>query len=147
MTIFLISSPCNKSPTFVFLIYQFPLILSTTPSYFIVFPPGSLVRHILCFTTMVHFISLISHIYCRDPSTQFPFIPSYLWSSIRLRSQPSSFQSLYHSSWLSHQCLFHLSSPVWWRYTTLHILCSYKYLVCHKQPSVHYHSHLILDVF
>ena len=41
MTIFLMPSPCNKSPAFVFLIYQLPLILPTTPSYSIVFPPGS----------------------------------------------------------------------------------------------------------
>ena len=34
-------SPCNKSPAFVFLIYQLHLTLSTTPSYSIVFPPGS----------------------------------------------------------------------------------------------------------
>ena len=34
-------SPCNKSPALVFLIYQLPLILSTTPTYSIVFPPGS----------------------------------------------------------------------------------------------------------
>ena len=40
MTIFLMLSPCNKSPAFVFLIYQLPLILLTTPSYSIVFPPG-----------------------------------------------------------------------------------------------------------
>ena len=39
-TIFLMLSPCNKSPAFVFLIYQLPLILSITPSYSIVFPPG-----------------------------------------------------------------------------------------------------------
>ena len=31
---------CNKSPAFVFLIYLLPLILSTTPSYSIVFLPG-----------------------------------------------------------------------------------------------------------
>ena len=92
MTIFLMLSPCNKSPAFVFLISQLPLLLSTTSSSF------HLVRHFLCFITMVHFISLIPHIYCRDPSTQFPFIPSYLWSSTRLRSRPSSFQSLYHLS-------------------------------------------------
>ena len=53
---------------------------------------------ISCFTTMVHFISFIPHIYCRNPSTQFSFIPSYLRSSTRLRTRPSSFQSLYHSS-------------------------------------------------
>ena len=41
MTIFLMPYPCNKSHGFVFLIYQLPLILSTTPSYSIVFPPGS----------------------------------------------------------------------------------------------------------
>ena len=40
MTIFLMPSPSNKSPAFVFLIYQLPFILSTTPSYSIVFPPG-----------------------------------------------------------------------------------------------------------
>ena len=33
-------SLCNKSPAFVFLIYQMPLILLTSPSYYIVFPPG-----------------------------------------------------------------------------------------------------------
>ena len=33
-------SPCNKSLAFVFLIYQLPLILSTTPSYSNVFSPG-----------------------------------------------------------------------------------------------------------
>ena len=43
-----------------------------TPSSF------HLVWHFLCFTTMVHFISLIPHIYCRNPSTQFSLIPSYL---------------------------------------------------------------------
>ena len=41
MTIFLMPSLCNKYPAFVFLIYQLHLILSTTPSYSIVFPPGS----------------------------------------------------------------------------------------------------------
>ena len=40
MTIFLMPSPCHKSLAFVFLIYQLPLILPTTPSYSIVFPPG-----------------------------------------------------------------------------------------------------------
>ena len=35
------SSPCNKYLASVFLIYLLPLILSTTPSYFIVFLPGS----------------------------------------------------------------------------------------------------------
>ena len=40
MTIFLMPSLCNKSPAFVFLIYLLPLILSITPSYSIVFPPG-----------------------------------------------------------------------------------------------------------
>ena len=72
-----------------------PLIrseINSTPSSFY------LVWHFLCFTTMVHFISLIPHIYCRNPSAQFPFIPSHRWSSTRLRSRPSSFQSLYHSS-------------------------------------------------
>ena len=54
----------NKYPAFVFLIYLLPLILSTTPSYSSSF---YLVWHFLCFATMVHFISLISHIYCRDP--------------------------------------------------------------------------------
>ena len=57
------------------------------------------------------FISLIPHIYCRDPFTQFPFIPSHIRSSIRLRSRPSSFQSLYHSSYLSlisASSIFHL---------------------------------------
>ena len=53
---FIMTSPCNKSPAFVFLIYQLPLILLTSPSYFIIFPPG-LAFH--CFTTMVHFIFLI----------------------------------------------------------------------------------------
>ena len=33
MTIFLMPSPCNKSPAFIFSIHQLPLILSTTPSY------------------------------------------------------------------------------------------------------------------
>ena len=37
---FLMPSPCNKSPAFGFLIYELPLILSTTTSYSIVFPPG-----------------------------------------------------------------------------------------------------------
>ena len=40
MTIFLMPSPCNKSPAFVFLIYLLPLILSITPSHSIVFTPG-----------------------------------------------------------------------------------------------------------
>ena len=34
--------------------------------------------HFLCFITMVHFISFIPRIYCRDSSPQFPFIPTYL---------------------------------------------------------------------
>ena len=48
----------QKSPAFVFLIYLLPLILSTTLSYFIVYPPDSAFP---LFTTMVHFISLIPH--------------------------------------------------------------------------------------
>ena len=40
MTIFLMPSPCNKSPASVFLIYLLPLILSTTPSYSIVILSG-----------------------------------------------------------------------------------------------------------
>ena len=40
MTIFLMPSLCNKSSAFVFLIYQLPSILLTTPSYSIVFSSG-----------------------------------------------------------------------------------------------------------
>ena len=70
---------------------------------------------------MIHFISLIPHINCWDPSTQFPFIPSYLRSSTGLRSRPSSFQSLYHSSYVSHQCFFYLSPPIYANHTQLFI--------------------------
>ena len=42
--------------------------------------------------SMVHFLSLIPHIYCRDIFTQFSFIPSYIRSSPRLRSRPTSFK-------------------------------------------------------
>ena len=56
MNIFLMSSPCNKYSAFVCLIYQLLLILSTTPSYFIIFPPG------LAFTLFHYNSSLhISH--------------------------------------------------------------------------------------
>ena len=70
----------------------------------------NLVWHFLCFTTMVHFISLIPHIYCSDPFTKFPFIPSYLRSSPKLRSRPSSFQYLYHplNSLISASSISHL---------------------------------------
>ena len=65
-------SPCNKSPTFVVLTYQLPLILSTTPSYSIVFPHGLAFP---LFHTMVLFISLIPHIYCRVPPHSSPSSP------------------------------------------------------------------------
>ena len=65
MTIFLMPSPCNKSPAFVFLIYQ----LHPTPSSF------HLVWNLICFITMVRFISLIAHIYCRYPPHSSPSSP------------------------------------------------------------------------
>ena len=143
MTIFLMSSPCNKSLplsawSFICLWYSWAFHPTATSFH--------LVWHFLCFTTMVHFISLIPHTYCRDPSTEFAFIPSHLRSSTRFRSRPSSFQSLNHASYLSHLCFFYLSPPICWRHTTLHMFCSYKFIIRHKQHSVHYHSHLILDV-
>ena len=69
-----------------------------TPDHFVLLHRLSVVRHFLCFTTMVYFISLIPYIYFRDPYTQFPFSPSYMRSSTRLCSRPCSFQYLYHSS-------------------------------------------------
>ena len=88
-------------------LHYFPymtIFLMPSPSSF------HLVRHFLCFTTMIHFISLIPHISCREPSTQFPFIPYYLRSFTRLRSRPSSFQSLYIplSSLISASSICHL---------------------------------------
>ena len=72
-----------------------------------------LVWHFLCFKTMVHFISLIPRIYCRDYSTQFPFIPSYLRRSSRLLSSPVLF-NLYTtplSSVISASSISHLLYP------------------------------------
>ena len=71
MIIFLMPSPCNKSPPFVFLIYELPLILSTTQSCFIVFPPGSAFP-LFHYNGSLH-ISHPSHLLV-EPSTQFPFI-------------------------------------------------------------------------
>ena len=129
MTIFLIPSPCNKSLASVCLIYLLPLILSTTPSYSIVFLPG---WHFPCFTAMVHFISLIQHICRSDPFTHFSIIPSYLRSSPRLCSPHSSFQSLYHSSQLSLISASSISDLLYADDTQLVIsFVLKKFLICH----------------
>ena len=143
MTTFLIPSPCNKSPAFLFLMYQLPLILWTIPSYSIVFPPG------LAFPLSLQWFTLY-----RSSCTSTVGIPPHSSpSSPRTCGVPQGsvlgpfLFNLYTTPLSSLTSAFFISHLLYADDTQLFISFVPKYLVCNKQPSVHYHSHLILDVF
>ena len=130
MTIFLTLSLSNKSLASVFLIYLPPLLLSTTPSCSIVFLSGSafplsLSLSLSLYTGSLH-ISYPAHPY--PYPTPFSFIHSY-----------AQFFSIFIPPLLA-------LSSVLLLYFTSYMLkihnCSYplflKFLICHKQPSIHH---------
>ena len=146
MTIFLMLSLNNNSLASVFLIYLLPLILFTTPSCSILLHhlPGFGISSLsLQWFTSYHSsrtsaIAIPSHILPHPLlPTKFPkasFLAQFFSIFIPLLLALSSVHLL---ALISYRLTIHNSSNSLFP----------KFLVCHKQPLVHYYTHLILDGF
>ena len=60
------------------------------------------------------------------PKFHFIFLKSFLWCTSRFRPWPTSFHSLYNSSWLCHLEELNQIRPLCWWYPTVHFFHSFK---------------------
>ena len=75
--------------------------------------------------TGFHLIS--PHVLKQSPSKfHFIFLKSFLWCTSRFRPWPTSFHSLYNSSWLCHLKELNQVPPLCWWYPTVHFFHSFK---------------------
>ena len=141
MTIFPTPSVSIKFLAFAFFIYLPPLILLTTPTCFIVYLPG-LAFPLFHYNGSLH----ISH-----PAHQ-PSLHTFLLHPVlpaAFSKAPCSAQCFSICIPLLARLLVLLLSLIFYMLTihnSSHPIFL-KCVICHNQPSVHSHPHLVLDVF
>ena len=136
-------SPCNKSPAFIFLIYQLPLILSTTSSYSIAFSHGSAFP-LFHYNGSLH-ISHPAHLLYLHTVPLHPLLPAEFHKAPFSAQFFSIFIPLFLA--LSSVLLLSLTSYMLMTPNFSYLLFLKISRLPHKQPVVHYQSYLILDVF
>ena len=105
--------------------YLLLLILSIIPSFSLIFKIG-LVLMVFCLIGS----HLISHFLLSGSLNQWfhlCILYSFLWCTPRFHTRPTSFHSLYYSSWLGDLKKFPLIPFVRWWHLAVHLFHSYKF--------------------
>ena len=97
------------------------------------------------FSWLVLILSHLTFSSSLHPKFHFIFLKSFLWCTSRFRPWPTSFHSLYNSSWLCHLKELNQIPPLCWWHPAVHFFHSFKFKFFTWNALQYFLWHTLLD--